>query len=489
MKRLHQDTIYMKCRPHLKEAYFKSYPDLSPNIEPISVIGVSGGADSTLLLHFLSLYYEERGWSFDKIHVAYVDHGWRRESHNESQELAKKCIELGFSFHGLKIEQQDSLHNNLEERARLSRYQLLLECCESVSSRVLFVGHQKNDQVEGLLKRIFEGASLQSFAGMERFRPISPTSNVWLSRPLLSLSRSEIEVWLSGKNISYFIDPTNSSYQFTRARIRHGILPVLSEYFQKNLEDPLVQISERASALTLFISSFYALLFEEAIFEKEVILLSTRLDIDEKLISFAENPFIVEETLQLFKGKSKILAKMSAAQIHGITETFIGNDLHNKSERIFAVSLGTVLVRKGFLCIFPYQIQKESGIAKNLMNDEQYAWNSFVVCSWSYVDRMPSEYNLQSYSWVDFFRNGMVEMYIPVGAMPVSVLVSHLSDAKRRRGYYSLNCPFSSFRSFFPSFWDEGSGRLLYSPLCRPVHSIKNGASRYIRFSIVLHSL
>ncbi len=213
------------------EVIFKKYMDGIPVSDAGMhlVVGVSGGADSICLL-FLLL------GSFDKsdIRVIHINHMIRGDEADEDSLFVEKlCKEQGVSFKEIKKDiPAYASENGLseEEAGRRFRYECFekealdweKECSFPAGTVRIAVAHHLEDNAETVLFNLFRGTGIKGLSGIgsERGRII---------RPLIDMSRKDIEDYLSEKGISFRTDRTNSDNSYARNRIRNVILPEACE--------------------------------------------------------------------------------------------------------------------------------------------------------------------------------------------------------------------------------------------------------------------
>ena len=204
------------------------------------VIGVSGGPDSLALLHRLVALQPVYGW---RLHVAHLDHGLRgRQSADEARFVAVAAAEWGLSA---TVELRDvgaiarEFHVGLPTAARAARYAFLTEVAFHQAAEAIVVGHQANDQAETILMHVLRGSGPSGLSGMKprlewrewqhiagHIAPAGPA----LVRPLLQITREEIEAYCADHQLTPRLDPTNESLEYKRGRIRHELLPILETY-------------------------------------------------------------------------------------------------------------------------------------------------------------------------------------------------------------------------------------------------------------------
>lgn len=183
------------------------------------VAGVSGGADSVCLLILLAEY--KKGHPFTLI-AAHVHHGLRENADGDEAYVKELCERLHVPLKILHIDaksEAERLGVSVEEAGRIKRYEFFREISKGGK---IAVAHHRDDLCETMLFQMFRGS------GISGLRGILPVSGE-IIRPLLSLSREEIEAYLKEEGISWRTDESNEELIFARNRIRHEILPVAEE--------------------------------------------------------------------------------------------------------------------------------------------------------------------------------------------------------------------------------------------------------------------
>lgn len=186
------------------------------------VVGLSGGADSVALLEMLCSLRESMKFRLAAVHV---HHGIRLEAGEDADFCRRLCMEkqVDFFLEYVNVpELAKDLGLSLEEAGRNARYQLFEAYRRKLNMDVIAVAHHQNDQAETMLFQLFRGSGLRGLAGMS---PIRGT----IIRPLLAVTREEIEEYLQEKNLCYVTDATNASTEYARNKVRHRIIPVGEE--------------------------------------------------------------------------------------------------------------------------------------------------------------------------------------------------------------------------------------------------------------------
>ncbi len=207
------------------------------------LIGYSGGPDSKAMLHLL---LESRRFFAFELHAAHVDHGWREESAAEAQKIQEEMQRLGVEFHLKSISRNEFAPGNMEEQGREFRLDFFSNVYRQIGAQALLLGHQADDQAETVLKRVFEGASLFSLGGLALDSSLLGM-RVW--RPLLFVEKKEILQWLGGRNLTYFLDATNSDTRFLRGKMREEMVPFLTASFGKRVSANLCRLGEESKEI------------------------------------------------------------------------------------------------------------------------------------------------------------------------------------------------------------------------------------------------
>ena len=179
------------------------------------VAGVSGGADSMLLLSFL---LEVKDFFELRLLVANVEHGIRgEESVADSAFVESFCRERGIEYHCLRINAPELARQageGVEEYSRKRRYEFF----SSFKSDKIATAHNLSDNVETVLFRLCRGTSLGGCKGIPAVR-----DNI--IRPLIELSSKEIRSECESRGIPYVVDSTNADNAYSRNYIRNVVIP------------------------------------------------------------------------------------------------------------------------------------------------------------------------------------------------------------------------------------------------------------------------
>lgn len=190
------------------ENFLKEY-----NIDGKVICALSGGCDSVVMTYILS----KLGLEVVAIHL---NHNWRGEEslrdENFSREFSKS---LGIEFYSEKLSFDVK---KTETDAREARYLFFKSCAEKFNSKYVFLAHNKNDNAETLLYRVIKGTGLKGLCSIPKHRDI-------FYRPLLDVTREEIEAYAKENNLKYVNDSSNDSIKYKRNFIRKEILPLVKK--------------------------------------------------------------------------------------------------------------------------------------------------------------------------------------------------------------------------------------------------------------------
>ena len=181
------------------------------------LVAASGGGDSAALLHVMARLAPRLGIDI----VAHgVDHGLRPEAAGELDIAAGLAQRLSVPFSRSRVEL--AAGGNLQARARNARYEELYRAAERSSAALVATGHHADDRAETVLLRLLRGAGPRGLA-------VLPARVDRLIRPLISARRGDILRHNARHHIESCSDPSNSDRRFSRARVRHELLPLLEE--------------------------------------------------------------------------------------------------------------------------------------------------------------------------------------------------------------------------------------------------------------------
>jgi len=205
------------------------------------VIGLSGGPDSVFLLHHLAAFLQNG--HIKTLIAAHLDHEWRDDSYKDvdfCRKITKKyrvpLVDAKISNLSISIK----FNGSKEEFGRIARRHFFETICKKNNMDFITLAHHAQDQQETFFIRLLRGASISGLAAMK------PIHDIYI-RPLLDINKSDILSFLDKNNIAYLTDPSNTSSQFLRNRIRNNVLPALrtsDNRFDKKFKETLSNLQE-----------------------------------------------------------------------------------------------------------------------------------------------------------------------------------------------------------------------------------------------------
>ncbi|MBP6693247.1 MAG: tRNA lysidine(34) synthetase TilS, partial [Xanthomonadales bacterium] len=182
------------------------------------LLALSGGPDSSALLHALAAEPLARARGLRALHV---DHALHPDSADWARHAQAACADAGIALQVVPVDVR-ARGTGLEAAARAARYAALRAAQRE--GELVLTAHHADDQAETLLWRLLRGAGPQGLAAM---RPLRRFGRGWLARPWLALPRAAIRAYLDRHAITWIDDPANADPRHDRSFLRHAVLPLL----------------------------------------------------------------------------------------------------------------------------------------------------------------------------------------------------------------------------------------------------------------------
>ncbi|TWC74985.1 tRNA(Ile)-lysidine synthase [Pseudomonas sp. SJZ103] len=183
-------------------------------------IAFSGGLDSTVLLHLLAILAKSE--TLPPLSAVHVHHGLQAVADAWPSHCQSVCDSLGVPLRVMHVHVPPGA--SLERAAREARYQAFTEVVRE--GEAVLTGQHRDDQAETLLFRLLRGAGVRGLAAMPAHRPLA---GGFLVRPLLDVSRAELEAYAGDHQLKWIEDPSNADPRFSRNYLRHRVIPTLTE--------------------------------------------------------------------------------------------------------------------------------------------------------------------------------------------------------------------------------------------------------------------
>ena len=203
------------------------------------VLAVSGGLDSTVLLHAAS-----QAVARERLVVATFDHGTGQAATEAARAVKRRAAELDLEFVGGRA--KATLSSEAELRA--ARWNFLRSTASRRGASVA-TAHTESDQIETVLMRVMRGAGARGLAGLYAASDIA--------RPLLGITRADVSEYAREHALSWVEDPTNASREYFRNRVRHDLLPALRAV-RPMIDADLLALSSSAAVLRDEVEAFVA---------------------------------------------------------------------------------------------------------------------------------------------------------------------------------------------------------------------------------------
>lgn len=234
------------------------------------IVGVSGGTDSTALLHILWTLNKQYqyGW---KLHVVHLNHSFRGlESEMDAAYVRAVCEEWNIPCHSfvrnvsLYMEEQGL---GAQEASRQVRYALYQQVAEEEGASKVVLAHHGDDQVETVLFRMLRGTSIHGLSGIPARRWLV-AEKIEVVRPLLFVFRRELEDYCKRVGLHPREDSSNASQKYLRNRIRLEVLPLL-EQLNVRYREHIVQLAKAAELDEKYLREASKIALQEVIVQQE----------------------------------------------------------------------------------------------------------------------------------------------------------------------------------------------------------------------------
>jgi tRNA(Ile)-lysidine synthase len=214
------------------------------------LVAVSGGVDSVALLQML-VRLKQVGSIESGLVVGNVNHNLRgAESDGDSEFVAKLGTELGIEVLQCGVETKAYARENkvsIETAARELRIEALCEMACKAGAEKIVTAHHMDDNAETIIHRLMRGTGFRGLGGIWPRRKL--VGSVEVVRPMLCVSREQIEEYCKDNGFKWRTDRTNNEVIFTRNRIRHLVLPDLQKDCEGDLSKMLFELSLNAQKL------------------------------------------------------------------------------------------------------------------------------------------------------------------------------------------------------------------------------------------------
>lgn len=313
------------------------------------ILGVSGGADSMMLLYYFFMHKDEYGVT---LKVAHIHHGIRETASLDAQLVESVCNNYGIPFfrHDCNIRELARERKISEEEAgREERYNFFISLLNA--SGKIVTAHNMNDQAETMLMRFARGTDIKGLAG------ILPKRGQ-IIRPLLCLTRDEIEEYCKEQAVSYRDDETNFMPIYTRNKMRLECIPYIKEHLNPAIVTVLGNHSELYREEDEFLVAHTKELFNQSAIREEASIL-----LDEKIMKSFH--IYMQKRVLLMAIESLVSRKnITSKHIESCLELFslqVGKEIHLPYELIVRRDYKGIMLMKATQKV-AYCIDLQEGI-------------------------------------------------------------------------------------------------------------------------------
>lgn len=290
--------------------YIIQHKLLTPNARVI--VGVSGGADSVVLLHILlSLGYD--------CVIAHCNFHLRMEESKRDEEFVRslsKSLHLPFysiDFETTKYAKEQ--HKSIEMAARDLRYEWFYQLMLKLDAQAIAVAHHADDSIETMLMNLVRGTGLRGLTGIA-------ARNEKVIRPLLCCTREEIETYIIGHDLENITDSTNATLDYQRNKFRNVVIPLLEE-INPSVRQTLYSSLERFEGTLAIYDQAIANIRDKVLRVEDALI---KLNIEE-LLKQVDVPTVLYELLQPY-GFGKAVMEQIAIHLEGESGKLFYSDTH-----------------------------------------------------------------------------------------------------------------------------------------------------------------
>lgn len=203
------------------------------------LVCVSGGPDSMALLHLLMDISKDMALFMGVIHL---NHGLRGAASDGDADFVRSLVQkMNLPFFERKADVKafaKSRRLSLEDAARQVRYAYFQEIADAHYYKKIALGHHADDVAELMLMNLMRGGGPQGLSG------IPPVRDGRFIRPLIDVSKAQIQIFLDKSGIAYVTDASNQDIRHRRNRIRHHLIPLLQDHYNPDISKTLSRLAD-----------------------------------------------------------------------------------------------------------------------------------------------------------------------------------------------------------------------------------------------------
>jgi tRNA(Ile)-lysidine synthase len=354
------------------------------------LVGFSGGYDSLCLLDILNTLSLKYGFKLIALHL---NHNWRgEESLKEALTCKDFCEKKSIEFISETLKETNC---KTESFARKARYKFFLKYAKLYPNSIILTGHNKNDNAETIIYRIIKGTGLN---GLQGILPKKNIDGVFVYRPLLTISRAEIENYCEINALIANKDSSNLNINYKRNFIRHKIIPLFCEINPQMIKS-INSLAEIAISQTNIVNEYLEIIKTNIFIENKILTKEF-----EKLSSDLKQQIIYDICLQegLDYDRKKITDILK----------FIQDNLESKSGcRVSLTNNLWLFVSSKYMYLTIQLLEDKNTNEINISKEGEYKFpdSEYIFSLKKYIvnDKLifPSENS--NYAYADFSKIGM----------------------------------------------------------------------------------
>ena len=328
-KTIHNFYIEKLKNPKIKKIYLRFKNELSEVLNENYCVAISGGPDSMALAFLTKCLSLETKKNYIFCHV---DHRLRKSSNQEAKETKKNLRKFYINLNILKWT-GNKKSSNIQEIARLKRYELLLKKSKRYKINKILTAHHKDDLYENFVIRLLRGSGLKGLISFKnKFSKINKFENFLILRPLLKFSKNDLMYITKNTYGTYINDSSNQDGNFLRVYIRKILESIkLKEKNIRNIDLSFANLERSNEAIEFYVNKN---LKENVIVKSKnkIILNKTFFDQPEEIVFRS-----LSSTLNKFSNKLKLTR---GSKIVNLIKTY------NNSEKFYKTTLSGCIFEK-----------------------------------------------------------------------------------------------------------------------------------------------
>ncbi len=308
------------------------------------VVGVSGGPDSICLVDILNEIKNDKKINFE-LAICHINHLIREEAKEDEKFVEEYAKEKNIPFFSKEIDVASLAKKQkigTEEAGRIARYAFFEEILQKINGTKIATAHTKNDNAETVLMNLLRGSGT---AGLKGISPIRDNKYI---KPLIKISREEIESYCEEQSLNPRYDKTNSENIYTRNKVRNILIPLIKKEFNPNIIDTIDRLSTLAKKENDYLEKTTNEKYEELLIKEEkneIILNLKKFNIQDEVIKSR----IIIYTIKRLMGTSQGIEKVHIDDIITLCKKNIGNKYLTPNKNI------KITVNKGKIYFFVTQ--------------------------------------------------------------------------------------------------------------------------------------